>query len=113
VDTQAEFQFVNRDTKILNGISFDTPDSELRTSHRSSTFDAVVRKYNLKDSTLSRLGRIIHDIELNKWEEPLTSEAKGLEAIIDGIRRHEGENIKALYKSFDLFDWLYAHLAEQ
>ncbi|MCK4390433.1 MAG: chromate resistance protein [Desulfobacterales bacterium] len=113
VDQKATFRFVERGSVSKEGVSFDTPQSEFRTTHRSTTFGAIYWKYELSDTTLSKVRRIIWDIELNKWEAPLTPEGKGIEALINGLRRKEGETIEALKKSFVLFDWLYAHFQEE
>ena len=109
VDPKATFRMIPREAKPpKQGILFDTPSAAFKTSHRQSTFASICEQYALNDPGVLRIRRIIQDIELNKWEKSLTKEAPGLSALINGLRKQEGEGQAALISSFVLFDWLYA-----
>jgi len=108
-DKKAKFRFLEKGTLTAEGIPFDTPQAKFRATHSTTTFGAILREYKLHEPALAMLDRIIRDIELNRWEKPLTEEGRGIEAAIDGLRKVEGETVEALQKSFVLFDWLYAH----
>lgn len=110
VNKDAKFVFVKRGKFISEGISFDTPYSKFRTTHNMTCFDSICKKFGLyRNESLKRIGNIVRDIELNKWEEPITKEAKGLRVILEGLRLKEGESVIALKKSFQIFDWLYSY----
>ena len=113
IDSQAVFKMIDRGQTISQGTGFDTPQARFRVSHRGSTFDSMCEHYNIEDPAVLRIRRIIRDIELNTWEENLTSEASGLQALINGLRIKNSESVQALKKSFVLFDWLYAHFASK
>ncbi len=69
VDQNATFRFYAEGAIITAGIPFDTPDAQMRRTHRFSTFEAIMAKYKLNDDRLQTLAKIIHDIEVNAWEK--------------------------------------------
>jgi hypothetical protein len=70
VDESAVFAFLT-DEELMesNGMSFDTPFSKYRRSHRFSTFESIQQGYKIKDRKVEHLAAIIHDIEINFWNK--------------------------------------------
>jgi hypothetical protein len=111
VDKEARFVLLPPGTSHEQGVAFDMPSARFRATHRSSTFDSIYDAWvEKKDVRLEQIRRIIKDLEFNKWEPPVTSESRGLQIILEGIRRDQGENVQALESSMRVFDWLYAGL---
>lgn len=111
VDPQAEFHFYEPGTMKMEGIPFCVPQAELQVTARTTAFEAAIQKYGLKDPALDLMARIIRDIDLNKWGEKVTPEAKGIEAVFRGmaiVAKNDDE--KMMEQGFMLFDALYADL---
>ncbi len=70
VAPDAVFHFYPEGALVTEGIAFDTPEAELRRTHRFSAFETIVNHHNLGgDEKISQLASIIHDIEINVWEK--------------------------------------------
>jgi len=104
VDKKAVFKFYPKGELIEEGIAFDTPDAEFRRTHNSSTFESILKKYNIKDKKLIGLGKIIHKIEVNYWAGNLDSESQELNQTILDIIDNAKSPQDALIKSFAYFD---------
>lgn len=116
VDPDAEFLFVPADkvaevAKERGATPFDAPGVEL-THYREGgmervTFDAIIRKYNLKDAALLELARMVRGADARIPDAP--PESAGLEAAAAGFRvvaKDDFENMKA---QFPLYDALYEY----
>jgi len=68
VDTLAEFVFFPVGQIVSEAIPFDTPDAELRRTGKLSAFQNILRKYDLENPGLKRLGEIIDELEIRSWE---------------------------------------------
>jgi len=116
VDEHAEFFFVPAGevldfAKDKKAIPFDTPGCELmhfvENDYEYVSFDAIIRKYKLKDPALLELAKIVRSAD----SEPPDArpEGAGLEAAALGFRqiaRDDHENMKL---QFPLYDALYAY----
>lgn len=111
VDSQAEFIFVPKNrvmevAKEQSAIPFDVPDVELGHHGEGCSFDAIIKKYDLRDPGLLRLAKIVNAADTNRLDlDPI---AAGLEAVASGysIRfPHDHENLQ---HQFALYDALYA-----
>ncbi|MBF0479035.1 MAG: chromate resistance protein [Candidatus Omnitrophica bacterium] len=85
VDKDAEFKFYPKGELITEGVAFDTPDAELRRTANKSTFENILKKYNIKDAKLEKIGSMIHSIEINFWEDKTGKEALKLKDNIKGM----------------------------
>ena len=91
IDSQAEFIFVPKSqvmaaSEAQGAIPFDVPGVELGHHGEGCSFDALIRKYELKDPALLRLARIVNAADTDHCDrEP---PAAGVEAIAtgDGLR---------------------------
>ncbi len=109
VDAGAQFRLIPRGELVRDGIPFDTPQGDLRITHRSTTFESILKHYRLDDPILFHMAKVVRDIEMKQWDMPPGGVAEGLEAIIYGLSLHEVENVSALRKSFVIFDYLYEY----
>jgi len=111
VDKQAEFLFVPPE-KVLEvaekegAIPFDTPGVELGHHGEEVTFDAIIKKYSLKDPALLELAKIVRGADTAN--HTLTSESLGLYAIAKGFRQISKNDYDNMKQQFPVYDALYA-----
>lgn len=117
VDKDAEFLFVppekvNETARNENAIPFDAPDSELNhytlNGNEYVSFDAIIRKYSLKDKALLELAKIVRgaDAKLAGLTDS-APEAIGLEAAAIGFRIMSSDDHENMRLQFPLYDALY------
>ncbi len=116
IDPHAEFLFVQKDrvmeiAKKENAIPFDVDGAELTHFYENGkefvSFDAIIRKYNLKDPALLKLAEIVRGADAKIDNPP--PESAGLKAAATGFRilaRDDYENMKM---QFPLYDALYEY----
>lgn len=113
VDPAAMFLFVHDPAEIpADATPFDLRDCEL-THHTNEdstvdcTFETVLRRYDLADPVLWRLGEIVHEADLDdeRYEAP---EAAGLDIVLRGLSMVvDDEQILAI--TGPIFDGLYEY----
>jgi hypothetical protein len=110
IDPEAEFLFVADPSRLPpDATPFDITGQAFSHHDGASTFEVMVRHYDLAQPGLEALGRVVHeaDIEDERYDAP---EAPGLDAIIRGM----GEvlpDAELLAATATLFDGLLAYLA--
>lgn len=116
VDKQAEFLFVPKDqvlkvAKETGAISFDAPGAELthyeEGGYEYVSFDAIIRKYNLKDLALLELAKIVRSADAEP-PDPVP-EGAGLEAAALGFRQIAKDDYDNMRLQFPFYDALYAY----
>ena len=112
MDSEPEFLFVPADkvlniAKEQNAIPFDVPNVELGHHDGKCTFDAIIRKYNLKQPALQELAKIVRGADTDETDPP--PESIGLEAIADGFRQITKDDFDNISKQFSVYDALYAY----
>ncbi len=110
IDKEAEFKFFPSGELITEGIPFDTPDSEFRRYHNMSTFESILKKYKIKDSSLIYIGKIMHDIEINFWGKKVIKETEEVEKEVRKIIDNSKDGHECFRRSFIYFDNLYNKL---
>ena len=112
VDNEAEFLFVpsSQVKKVATetgAIPFDAPDVELGHHEGRCSFESIMLKYELKDSALVRLAKIVHsaDVAPDIDKDPI---ARGLEAIAVGFSLRHPDDEENLDYQFEVYDALYA-----
>jgi hypothetical protein len=114
VDPQAEFLFVPVDqvagvVRETGAIPYDTAGAELGHHGEECSFDAIAKKYKIKDAAIDRLAAIVRGADTNQRD--LTPESRGLEAIAEGFKRlaaAEGyDDHETLRRERHLYDALY------
>jgi hypothetical protein len=116
VDGEAEFLYVSPDkvmeiAKQEGATPFDVPNVELGHHGSECSFDAIIKKYNLKDPALEILAPIVRGADTNAKD--LTSESRGLEAIAEGFRLVFQNDHELLEREMPVYDALYAYCREK
>lgn len=115
VDPECVFLFVAPDqvaavTESEGAIAYDVPGAELGHHGAECSFDAFIRKYELKDAALLRLAKIVRGADTGAKD--LTPESRGLEAIAEGFRRVYEDDHELLERELPVYDALYAYCQE-
>jgi len=115
IDPAAEFLYVPKD-KVMEvaeregATPFDTPGAELHHFERGGkeyvSFDAIIRKYDLKDPALLELAKIVRVADGGSGRE---AEAAGLEAAATGFRMLARDDRENQRLQFPLYDALYVY----
>ena len=85
IDPDAEFVFVIDPDRLPDDATpFDIAGQPFSHHDGDCTFEVLLRHYGLSDPALARLGRIVHeaDVEDERFDAP---EAPGLDAVIRGM----------------------------
>ncbi|HMB24307.1 MAG TPA: chromate resistance protein ChrB domain-containing protein, partial [Anaerolineales bacterium] len=111
IDSEAEFLFVPKSQiqKIVQetgAIPFDAPGVELGHHEGRCSFESILLKYDLKDSGLLRMAKIVHaaDVAEDIDTDPI---ARGLEAIASGYSLRFPDDLENLQRQFEVYDALY------
>lgn len=116
VDPQAEFLFVPPDeiqavASREGAIPFDVEGVELGHSGPYCSFDAVIRKYDLRDPALLQMATIVRGADTS--DRQLTPESAGLYAIASGfqalIPQVLADDHASLAAQFPMYDALYEY----
>lgn len=117
VDPNAEFLFVpaervNEVAKAEGAIPFDAGGIEI-THYREAgeervSFDAIIKKYGLKDRALSDLAEIVRTADARGVPRP-RPEGAGLEAAALGFRQVAKDDHENMRLQFPMYDALYAY----
>ncbi len=116
VDPKAEFLFVAAE-KVLeaakkeNATPFDAPGAELTHYKQGGadyvSFDAIIRKYDLRDPALKELARIVRGADTRIPDAP--PESAGLEAAALGFRAVAKNDFENMRLQFPTYDALYKY----
>ena len=114
IDPEAELLFVPTDQVLGSAeregaIPFDVTGVELGHHEGRCSFEAIASKYQLNDSALRLLARIVHgaDVTRDLYGRP---EAPGLKAVAEGFRRLGlKDDHEILKRQFIVYDALYAY----
>lgn len=96
VDTEAEFVYVEDPDDVPDDATpFDMVGCELSHHGNDVTFETILRKYDLLDPVLWKIGQIVHeaDVEDNRFDAP---EAPGFDMIVRALGvDHDDETVRA------------------
>ncbi|MDG6909563.1 MAG: chromate resistance protein [Nitrososphaerota archaeon] len=115
VDSQAEFLFVPASmvkevAKSEGAIPFDAPGIELthyeEDGHERVSFDAIIKKYGLKDPALLKVAEIVRGADAKIAEAP--QESAGLKAVAEGFQAIAKDDHDNISRQFPTYDALYA-----
>jgi hypothetical protein len=110
LDPSAEFLFATDVSNLpADATPFDISGQPLSHHDGDSTFEVMIRRFELAEPGLAALGRIVHeaDIEDERYDAP---EAAGLDAIIRGMGALHGDD-RLIELSAPIYDGLLAHVA--
>jgi hypothetical protein len=111
VDSEAEFIFAASESVPEravqeNAIPFDAKGVELSHHEGKCSFDAIIKKYELKDSALIALAEVVNAADTNSLDK--NPYAAGLEAIAQGFSLMYPDDYTNLERQFAMYDALYA-----
>jgi hypothetical protein len=116
IDRDAEFLFapvgeVESVARKTGAIPYDVAGVELGHHGEECSFDAIVKKYNVKDEAIGRLALIVRGADTPRRD--LTPESPGLEAIAEGFKRlaaAEGyDDHETIRRERHVYDALYLY----
>lgn len=116
VDKDAEFLFVPKDqvqaiASGKNATPFDASGVELTHYEENGkayvSFDAIIRKYELKDQALLELAKIVRGADAKIPDTP--PESAGLEAAALGFRALAKDDFDNMRMQFPTYDALYKY----
>jgi hypothetical protein len=116
VDKDAEFLFVPKDkvqetAKREGAIPFDAPGVELthyeEDGNERVRFDAIIKKYNLKDKALLELAKIVRGADAKREDTP--PESAGLEAAAMGFRNIAKDDYDNMRLQLPFYDAMYKY----
>ena len=97
IDPDAEFVYVDDPADVPeDATAFDMRGCELTHVGVDVTFETVLRRYELDDPVLWKIGEIVHqaDVEDDRFDAP---EAAGLDRIVRALGvDHDDEQVRAL-----------------
>ena len=110
IDPHAEFLYVaSKDVLKVAGetgaIPYDIPGVELSHDGELCSFDAVLKKYDLRDPALEQLAVIIRGADTSRLE--LTPQSAGLYAISLGLSQNYADDHEMLTHGMVMYEALY------
>ncbi len=110
IDKEAEFLYVPshdvlRVAKETGATPYDVPNVELTHEGLLCSFDAFIKKYNLKDPALEHLAEIVRAADTDTLEK--SSQAPGLLAITLGLSQNIQNDQEMLKVGMIIYDALY------
>lgn len=113
IDPLARFAFFEDGLLITRGTAFDTPDARFCRTHKSSTFEVLMRHFKLEDPRLKTMAAAINEIEINFWTHRKKNVlAEKLSIEVRAIIRDHPEPDRCLKACFIYFDDLLKQLTE-
>jgi hypothetical protein len=111
IDKKARFVFVPSGQKPLpEGEPFDIPGARLSHRRGHCTFHTILREYDLHDTILDRIARIVDEADVVQ-EVALEPAAPGLDLICRGIRLASRDDQTAIERGRLIYQALYVQLA--
>ncbi len=110
IDSKAVFDFIDErdmDRTDPDSVTFDIQGGVFTHINDMCTFEVLMKSFDLRDNALRDMAGIIHDIDM-KDDKFNADEAKGIEPVLEGIRRTAGSDMEALEKGMAVFEMLYA-----
>ncbi len=109
IDRQAKFAFIDDNHHLLDEehVSYDITRGDFTHVNDLCTFEVMQIAFNLEDTGLTKVSRIVHTIDLRE-EKNAGPETEGVEMILTGIRKTAPDSNNALEKGMDVFAALYA-----
>jgi hypothetical protein len=112
VDPKAEFIFVpvekiEETAKKEKAIPYDASGVELGHHGDECSFDAITKKYKIKDPAVLELAKIVRAADMDKAEA--APEAAGLDAVMTGISIVAKDDREAIEKARPVYDAFYTN----
>ena len=109
IDPKAAFVFAKDPATFPNAIPYDMTGVEFTHHGEDCTFETLLKRFDLKDKALKKLGEMIHDADLEDGKFQ-TIEAIGLDRVFKGWAKLGLTDDEILSRGFPCFDALHAFL---
>jgi len=111
IDEKPEFLYVPADQVLkvaaeTGAVPYDTPGVEMTHDGERCSFDAFIRKHELKDAALDQLATIVRGADTSRLD--LTPQSAGLYAISLGLSQLYADDHEMLKHGLVMYDALYA-----
>ena len=111
IDAQPEFLYVPADQVLRvaadgTAVPYDIPGVEMSHVGDLCSFDAFLKKYDLKDPALQQLAAIVRGADTSRLD--LTPQSAGLHALSLGLSKNFGDDHEMLKHGLVMYDALYA-----
>lgn len=111
VEAHAEFHYVAAEAvrgaaALLRATPFDIPDVAFSHEGEACSFDAFIKRFDIRDPALGRVAHIIRGADTGRLD--LASECAGLLAMSLGVSASARDDETALERGLGLYDALYA-----
>ena len=106
IDAKARFVFAREISAYPEAIPYDMMGVEFTHHGDDCTFETLLKRFDLKDKVLRKLGEMIHDADLEDGKFQ-TVEAIGLDRVFKGWGRLGISDDEILQRGFLCFDALY------
>lgn len=113
IDTDAVFHFIDEKEVRFTGpetIAFDISGGEFAHAGDLCTFEVLVRVFGIKDRAVRKVAEIVHDLDIrdDRYRHP---EAKGIEAVLTGLRGTIVNDAQLLEQGMSVFEMLYRSMS--
>jgi len=110
VDSKAQFIFVPVEkieeiVKKEGAIPYDAPGAELGHHGDKCSFDAIIKRYKIKDPAVPELAKIVRTADTESHEA--APEAAGLDAVMTGFSTVAKDDHEAVAKASTAYDAFY------
>jgi len=118
IDKQAKFDFIRKEDPIPRAsIAFTLPGADITpVEGKKTTYDILLKKYSVRDRGAIRIGKIVHDFEIDADENPNRVEMKetlGLCYVLRGLEPTSRSDHETIEKAMFVLDALHAVLKKE
>lgn len=110
IEPNADIQIIAKGEMPKQGIRFDMPEANFKRTFNMSTYESLLHHYKLTDARLVKIGKIIHDVEINTWESKIYPESQSALEAIDTILMSTSDYREIIARSRLYFDALYQRI---
>ena len=109
IDPKAKFIFASVASAKPGAVSFDMLDAEFSHHGDDCTFETLIKRFDIRDKTVRKIGEMIHDADLDdaKFQR---NECIGIDRVLKGWAKQGMSDEEMLRQGFQSFDGLYAFL---
>jgi len=107
IDKNAIIKIIPKGAISTDGVLFDIPEAKFRRTFNRSTYESLQQYYKLSDPKLIKIGKIVHDVEINTWDKKKYAESRNALEIIHSVIMKTKDSSEILKISNQYFDMLY------
>lgn len=107
IDKEAVIKIIPRGEFAVVGTPFDMPEAKFSRTFNMSTYELFLTHYSLSDPKLIKIGKIVHDVEINTWDRKKYPESRKILGAINEIIMNSKDSVEIIEKSLRYFDEIY------